>query len=82
MPIRTRLAAIALVLAAFATACGGSDEAEAERFDAFTTITDCRELERLASVEVDRINTATDQDIINAATDRFQRIVTHRDSVC
>ena len=80
MPARTRLAAAVLALAAFATACGGSEGSE--QFDAFTTITDCRELERLASVEVDRINTSTDPDVVTAATNRFQRIVAHRDSVC
>lgn len=78
--IRARTLLATCALAAALTACGGSDEPA--QFDPFTQITDCRELERLASIEVDRINTTTDPDIVEAATSRFQRIVEHRDSVC
>jgi len=80
MSLRLRLAAIALAGLSLATACAGSDAPE--QVDGFTTITDCSELERLASIEVDRINTSGDGDVVRAATDRFQRIVAHRDSIC
>ena len=80
MSPRTRVAAAALAALSLATACGGTDAPE--QVDGFTTITDCRELERLASIEVDRINTSGDSDVVRAATDRFQRIVAHRDSIC
>ena len=80
MSLRIRLAAAALACLSFATACGGSEVPE--QVDGFTTITDCRELERLASIEVDRINTSGDTDVVRAATDRFQRIGAHRDSIC
>lgn len=63
-----------------ATACAGSEAPQ--QVDGFTTITDCSELEQLASIEVDRINTSSDSDVVRAATDRFQRIVAHRDSIC
>ena len=80
MSLRTRLVALALAVLSLATACGGTDSPE--QVDGFTTITDCRELEELASIEVDRINTSGDADVVRAATDRFQRIVAHRDSIC
>lgn len=81
MTLRIRLAAVVLASLSFASACAGSDAPE-QQVDGFTTITDCRELENLASIEVDRINTSGDADVVRAATDRFQRIVAHRDSIC
>lgn len=80
MSLRIRLAAVALAGLSLATACGGGDAPE--QVDGFTTITDCSELERLASIEVDRINSSGDGDVVRAATARFQRIVAHRDSIC
>ena len=80
MSIRLRLVAVGLTFAIAGTSCAGSDAPE--QVDGFTTITDCRELERLASVEVDRISSSNDADVVSAATDRFQRIVAHRDSIC
>lgn len=82
MSLRIRLAATAVACLSFTTACGGGGSDVPEQVDGFTTITDCRELERLASIEVDRINTSGDTDVVRAATDRFQRIVAHRDSIC
>lgn len=81
---RARLLIAALVLAASTVACTGSDQAEPPSTSdtSYLQITDCRELERLASTEVDRINTSSDSEIVAAATVRFQSIVAHRDSVC
>ncbi|MEM7091407.1 MAG: hypothetical protein AAF567_00280 [Actinomycetota bacterium] len=79
--IRVRLGSAVLAIAIGSAACGGGTDAPPQA-DEFLEITDCRELERLASVEVDRINSSTDRDIIDAATARFQRIVAHRDATC
>ena len=72
-----------LLLAALLLAAGCStDESPAIVDDSFLAITDCGELERLASEEVDRISSTTDRGIVEAATARFEAIVAHRDSLC
>ena len=77
-----RFAPVAIAAALLAGACSSSEEAPGVVDDSFLEITDCGELERLASAEVDRINTTTDRDIVAAATARFEAIVAHRDSLC
>ena len=76
-----RFAPVAIAAALLAGACSSS-EAPGLVDDSYLEITDCGELERLASAEVDRINTTTDRDIVAAATARFEAIVAHRDSLC
>lgn len=80
---RRLFAVVAMILCLWlgARACS-SDGEPAVVDDGFLAITDCRELERLASVEVDRISSTNSADVAAAATARFERIVDHRDTVC
>ena len=73
--------ALVVAVALLGASCTSSDTPEVVD-ESFLEITDCGELERLASVEVDRINETSDRDIVAAATARFEAIVAHRDSLC
>lgn len=76
-----RLAAVVFAAALASAACSSTEEPVIVD-QSFLEITDCGELERLASVEVDRINGTGDRDVVAAATARFEAIVAHRDSIC
>lgn len=75
------LATLFVALSLFAASCSGSSSAPAANDD-FLSITDCAELELRISEEVDRISTTNDRDIVDAATNLFQRIVAHRNAIC
>ena len=48
----------------------------------FVALSDCVELEKLASAEVDRITATDDPEVVAEATGRFHEIVARIDTVC
>ena len=78
----TRLGSALVAASLLVSACASDDGPQPAVDESFLEITDCGELERLASVQVDRINGTADRDVIATATAQFEAIVAHRDSVC
>ena len=78
----TRLGSVLVTALLLVAACASDDAPPPAIDEGFLEITDCGELERLASAEVDRISSSSNRDVIAAATARFEAIVAHRDTVC